>query len=138
MFLHPSLWFKQSNVKKISLFSFIFIVDTIADVAPPCNTSLPPSSQPQLLFPSGHHHTAVCVHRLCIYVLWLIPSPSVISPPSLLPSDSCQSVPCVHDSVSRKFPLLVIIFKSMLSFNTSFSSPFMVSTFGLYRDFQNS
>ena len=33
--------------------------------------------------PSGHHHTIVCVYGSCIYVLWLIPSPSFIqsSPP---------------------------------------------------------
>ena len=40
-----------------------------------------------ILHPSGHHHAVVCVHGLCLYVLWLIPSPSLIQsypPPSPL------------------------------------------------------
>ena len=31
--------------------------------------------------PPGHHHTVVCVYGLCLYVLWLIPSPSFIQLP---------------------------------------------------------
>ena len=27
--------------------------------------------------PSGHHHTVVCVYRLCVHVLWLISSSSL-------------------------------------------------------------
>ena len=79
----------------IYLFNFIFI-DTITDVPIPL-PALPSSTQPLSPSSSGHHHTIVCVYGLCMYVLWLIPSPFIQFP---LPSDSCQSVPCVHASVS--------------------------------------
>ena len=51
-----------------NFFNFIFIVDTIADVplSPPLCPPLPSSHPP---FPSGHHHTVVCVYGLCIYDL---------------------------------------------------------------------
>ena len=67
---------------------------------------LPPSSQTPLLpIPSGHHHTALCVHGLYTYVLWLIPSPSFIQLP--LPADNCQSVSFIHASVSIWFVSLI-------------------------------
>ena len=52
----------------------------------------PPSSHP---LPSGGPHTAVCVHGSCMYVPWLIPSPSVIqsSLPSPLTAVSLFHVP---------------------------------------------
>ena len=57
------------------LFPFMFIVDTNADV--PSTPSLPPSI---LLLPllSSCYPTAVCVRVSCMYILWLIPSPSFI------------------------------------------------------------
>ena len=74
----------------LSFFLFIFIVDTVADVL--ITHPLPPCSQALLSLPSGHHHTVVCVCGLCIYSLWLIPSPSFIQASSAPdPSDSCQS-----------------------------------------------
>ena len=42
---------------------------------------LPTSTYPTSPFPSGHHHTILCVYVLCIYVFWLIPSPSFIRSP---------------------------------------------------------
>ena len=77
-------------------FFFIFIVDTIIDVPSP-PTHLLPTLTP---LPTGRHHTVVCVYGCCKDVLWLIPSPSFIQSPSPLPSDSCQSVPCIHAPVS--------------------------------------
>ena len=37
------------------------------------------------ILPFGHHHTLVCVYWSCIYVLWLISSPSFIQPFSIPP-----------------------------------------------------
>ena len=87
------------KIKKIwfwfwNLFSYIFIVDTIAHV-----TTLPTFSQLLLPLPSGHHHTVVCVHGLYICSLansftfrLVLPQPN-----------SCHSVPCIHASVSILF-----------------------------------
>ena len=73
---------------------------------------------PLPLFPSGYHHTVVCVcthahtHKYThiyihtythIWVFFLIPLPSFIQPPKPLPSDRCQSVPWIHTSVSILF-----------------------------------
>ena len=50
-------------------------------------TQLQMSLSPMPLLPSlprlpcGQHHTVACVHGLCVYVLWRIPSPSLSQPP---------------------------------------------------------
>lgn len=59
------------------LWSTIFKIDVSPQPSPPC----------------GHHHSVVCVCVLCIYVLWLIPSLSLIhspSPLSLWPLSICS------------------------------------------------
>ena len=69
--------------KKCIFSNFILIVDTTTDV---CISTLlcPPPPSPCSPFPlPGHRHcghTVVCVYGLCMYVLWLIPSPSFIQP----------------------------------------------------------
>ena len=55
---------------------FFFIIDTVTNVH--ISPTLPTSTHSLPPFFSGHHHTVVCVDRLFIYVLWLIPSPSLI------------------------------------------------------------
>ena len=60
-------------------FNFILIVDATTDV--PIPSHLPISTQPQPLLPSGHHLTVVYVYVSCVYVLWVIPSPSFIRCP---------------------------------------------------------
>ena len=51
-------------------------------------------------FPSGNHHTVVCVWEGLFFCL--IPSP--FSPrPTTHPCDSCQSILCIYDSVSILF-----------------------------------
>ena len=60
-------------------FNFILIVDATTDV--PIPPLLPISTQPQPLLPSGHHLTVVYVYVSCVYVLWVIPSPSFIRCP---------------------------------------------------------
>ena len=69
------------------------------------------SVQPLPLLPSGHHQTVVSVYGLYIYVLWLIPSPLTSSPLSPFPSDSCQSVLCVHASVSIFFHQFILFIR---------------------------
>lgn len=78
---------KESNcpVKLCDRFFFftLLLLWTLLQMlpfAPP----LPTFTQPSPLFPSGHHHTIVCVHGLRILVLWLIPSPCFIQFPSLI------------------------------------------------------
>ena len=93
--------------------NFIFLLLTLLQMSPPLLLCSPhPDSTP---LPSGHHHTVVCVYGLCTYVLWLIPSPSFVQSP--IPSDSCQSVPCVHVSVS-------ILSVSLFGFQMFFYFPF--------------
>ena len=72
--------------------------------------------------PSGYHHIVVCVYVICRiyhevhihmyvyvfiylyrYIFCLIPSPSFIQLPAPFPFDSCQSIPCIHASVSILF-----------------------------------
>ena len=80
----------------------IFIVDTIKDVLiPPTVACLHPAPTQPSLWPSPH----CCLFcGFCIYVLWLIPSPSPAqSPTAPVPSDNCQSVPCVYDPLSILF-----------------------------------
>ena len=72
---------------------------------PPLSTSthVPPRS------PSGCHRTVVCVCVLCIYVnLFTFFHLLSSSPPSPFPSDSSQSDPCVHASVSTLFLSLFV------------------------------
>lgn len=45
---------------------FVLVVDVITDLP-----HFPTPSWPLLPPASGLHHTVVCVHWLCIYVLWL-------------------------------------------------------------------
>ena len=71
-----------------SYFSFIFIIDTITDV-PYFSPLLSPSSP----WPLAHCCLCPWALPMCIYVLWQISA----SPPNLLPSEICQSVPCIHD-----------------------------------------
>ena len=75
-------------------FYFIFILDTITDVL-----IFPPYPPPPALVPhpptlfSSHCHAVVCVSGLCVYVLWLIPSPSFVGMNEVnLPTESfcCQ------------------------------------------------
>ena len=63
--------------------SYLFKVDLSPNVVTPLPTSTP--------ILSGHHHTVVCVCGLCMYVFWLILSPSFIQflPSPYLYSDSC-------------------------------------------------
>ena len=59
-------------------FNIIFIVDTITDV--PISLTFAhthPAPGPHSLWPSPHWCLYLCV---CIYILWLIPSPSFIQP----------------------------------------------------------
>nr|KAF6426404.1 hypothetical protein HJG59_009112 [Molossus molossus] len=97
----PMLYFISPLLLLSLLICTSFLtVETITDVFhflhlfPP-----PPSPSP------GPHHTVVCVHGVCIYVLWLISSPSFMQFPqtSILPCDICQSVPCIHASGSILF-----------------------------------
>ena len=53
-------------------------------------------------FPSGHHRTVFCICGSCLCFL-AGHSISFHPVPHPLPSDSCQSVPCVHASVSILF-----------------------------------
>lgn len=57
---------------------------------------LPTSTQHPPPFCSGHHQAVVCIYGLCLYIIWLTPSPSFIQFPCPLPSDSCQSVLYIH------------------------------------------
>ena len=59
----------------------------------PTPVPLPTSTYPHLPFPVAIA-TVVCVHCLCTYVLWLIPSPSFIQPPTAPPLRQL-SVPCM-------------------------------------------
>lgn len=61
-------------------FFFIFVVDTTTNF--PHFPLLPTSTQSPPLLSSGLHHT-IWVYRVCIYVLWLIPSPYFIHSSSL-------------------------------------------------------
>ena len=64
------------------------------------------SPPPALSHPTplhGLHHIVVCVHGLCIHVLWLISS----IPSHLLSSEISQSVPCMHASGFIFFVCLV-------------------------------
>ena len=91
---------QKENLNWFCLVLFLFLLLTLFYMSP-FLPSLPTSTQPHLPFPSGHHHTVVCV--CAVHVLWLIPSPSLIQPFLPLPADNCQSVPCVHASISILF-----------------------------------
>ena len=68
-------------------------------LSPAC--PLPPFPTP---FYSGHHHTVVCLLGCCFC---LFPSPFSPSSPTPLPSDSCQSILCISESVSVVFAYFV-------------------------------
>ena len=57
---------------------------------------LPPPTPP---FPSGNHHTVVCGYE---DIFSLIPSSFSPSHPTLLLSDSCQSVFCIYETLNRQ------------------------------------
>ena len=81
--LSLSLKINKENLKNVKKYDFL-IADTVTD-APhfPFFCPLLPSPGPPSL---GLYHTVFCVHGSCIYVLWLIPSPSFIqSPPYCQP-----------------------------------------------------
>ena len=97
---------------KIRYFQLYFYCFHCYRCAPlPAFACLYPAPTPPL--PCGHHHTVVCVHGLCIYALWLIPSPAY-SQSSPLPFDSCHSVPCIHSSVSfsTEINFICVLFKA--------------------------
>ena len=79
----------------IYLFIFNFLLFTLLQLS----SFFPTQPHPHLS--SGHQQTYVCVYGLWIYIPWLIPSLFFILSP--LPSNSCQSVSCVHASLSVLF-----------------------------------
>ena len=93
---------KILNFKCLEFFPFTFILFlTLIEMRPlspfaPLYLSLTP---PFFFWQSLH---GCLYYGLYTYVLWLIPSPSCLQS-CPLPSDSCQSVPCVHVSVSVLF-----------------------------------
>ena len=80
-------------------FYFIFDTNRNAPTISLCS-SLPIPNPPFFFFWQSLH--GCLYYGLYTYVLWLIPSPSCLQS-CPLPSDSCQSVPCVHVSVSVLF-----------------------------------
>ena len=69
------------------------------------------SSTSPTSFPSNNHH-------MCLWIIFcLIPSPFSSSPTTLLPSDSCQSVLCIYESVSMLFVSLFCLLDSMYKWN---------------------
>lgn len=80
-------------------YGLLLLLLTLLQMSP----NLPPFAHPHT---SGHHHAGVCVHGLCISVLWLISSPFIQFLLSL-PSDLCQFVPCIHASGSVLFMSLL-------------------------------
>ena len=79
---------------------FIFIVEINLDVPISPPTSLPASTHPSTPFTLRGRPIAVCIYELCIYVLWLVPSPSTI--PSLLPiTPLADSFSLFHVSMPR-------------------------------------
>ena len=66
----------------------------------PFSPSWPTLAEPLPSLPSGHHHTAVCVHGVYLCVLCLISSPSFTQSPTLPPSGVCQSLKCIYTSDS--------------------------------------
>ena len=87
---------QQGREESFGTCLFLFIVDTITDV-PHCLPSVLFPSVPALPTPRPSPHCCLCPWAMhtCIYALWLISSSSL---PTLLSSDSCQSVPCIHAS----------------------------------------
>ena len=73
--------FMNMHIFTFSLFfSFpLFLLLTLIQMSP-----FPPLclATSRYLLPSGSHLTVVCIFELCIHILWLIPSPSSIQPPS--------------------------------------------------------
>ena len=104
------------------MFLFIFIVDTISDVP-----ILPSFSifHPTTALPSLWPSPLCCLcYGSCIYVRWLIPSPSFIRSPHPLLSESCKSVLRIYASISILFVSLLfhqIPHKSEIIWYVSFS-----------------
>ena len=97
------------NFVIVGFFSFTLFLFFLLPTCPPLTLFI------SLL--SGHHHTLVCVYRSCVYVLWLILSSSFIQSLPALLSDSCQSVPCIHASLSTS-----ILFVGLFCFNLEYLS----------------
>ena len=90
-----------------SVLLFLFLYCWHYDRCPPFpHLCLPP---PSSLLPSpGLHHTIVCVHGLCSYVLWVISSPSFIHSPSPLGGLSvCPMYLCLWFYFVCQFILLI-------------------------------
>ena len=75
-------------------------------------TPLPSSASPRT-FPSGNHHTDVCVYE--VFVFCLIPSSFSPSPPPSV--YSCQFVFCIYESVSNLFVSLFCLLDSTYKWN---------------------
>ena len=97
-------------------FNFIFIVDTITEVA--ISYPLAHSHPAPTPLPSGHPRTAVCVCGSCVLVLWLIPSSSFIQSPSPLTAVSLfhvsMSLSILPPSLPSFLPSLLPSFSSVL------------------------
>lgn len=70
--------FFHSNISLFFLLLTLFLLLILLQISP--SPLLTISTQPLTLLSSGQHHTVVSVYWLCIYVLWLIPSPFSSSP----------------------------------------------------------
>ena len=97
-------------------FVTLFLLLTLLQMylSSPCFAYLHPA--PGLL-PSGHHHTVVCVYVFCMYLLWLIPSPSFIQSPHPLPLwqlSVCSMHPCLCFYVVHQF---ILFMSSTLKWN---------------------
>ena len=91
-----------SGIQFYNTSSVYCIVYSSTKVKSPFVTIYPPFSSSTSLthFPSSNHNTVVSVYEAFLFFFAQFPSPFQPAPQSPLPSDSCQSIFCIYESLS--------------------------------------